>query len=71
MTFTSKTRYVLISAAIVTASIIQFARGYRLIIVLLGASLFLLIGNLTVYLSMAKERAQSRQRKRDYYANGS
>ena len=68
MTFSSRTRYLLTTAAIVTASLIQLLRGYRLIIVVVGAVVFLIVGNVTVYLSGSKERALRRQQKRDFYA---
>ncbi len=58
----------MISSAIVLASVIQLWRGYRPLIVIVGALTFLLAGNLMVYLSGAKERARRRERKRQYYA---
>ena len=69
MTFSARTRYLLVTAAIFTASAIQLVRGYRPIIVITGAVAFLFFGNLAVFLSGSKERALRRQRKRDYYAN--
>lgn len=68
MDFSARTRYVLVTLAIVTASVIQLVRGYRPIVVIVGAITFLLVGNGVVYLSGAKERAIRRQQKRDYYA---
>ena len=43
-------------------------RGYRLLIVAVGALTFLAVGNLLVYVSGARERAIRRKQKRDYYA---
>ncbi len=68
MEFTSNLRYLLVTLAIVTASVIQIVRGYRPLIVIVGAVAFLLFGNLAVYLSGSKERAIRRRQKRDYYA---
>ena len=68
MTFSAKARYLIVTAAILTASVIQLMRGYKLSIVIVGAASFIAVGNLMVYLSGSKERAIRRQRKRDYYA---
>lgn len=68
MSFSPKVRYLLVTLAIVTACVIQLARGYKPLIVAIGALAFLLIGNLTVYLSGSKERAIRRRQRRDYYA---
>jgi len=68
MTFSAKARYLLVSCAIVLASVIQLVRGYKPLIVIVGAVAFLIAGNLVVYLSGSKERAIRRQKKRDYYA---
>ena len=67
MEFTSTTRYVLVFLAILTGSTIEFFRGYRPLIVLVGFFSFLLFGFLAVYLAGSKERAIRRQQKRDYY----
>ncbi len=58
----------LVDGAILSASAIQLARGIKVLIVLVAAIAFLLVGNLTVYLAGSKQRAADRQRKRDYYA---
>ena len=68
MTFTARARYLIITAAILTASGIQLARGYRPLIVIVGALTFLFVGFLIVYLSGSKQRAIDRKRKHDYYA---
>jgi hypothetical protein len=68
MTFSTRARYLIITAAILTASVIQLVRGYRLLIVIIGAASFLFIGFLIVYLSGSKQRAIDRKRKYDYYA---
>ena len=68
MSFTATTRYALVTAAILTASVIQLVRGYRPLIVIVGALAFLLAGNATVYMAGSKERAVRRKQKRDYYA---
>ncbi len=68
MSFSPRTRYLLVTLAVLTASTIQFVRGYRPLIVIACAITFLAIGNLTVYLSGAKERTLRRRQKRDYYA---
>jgi len=68
MTFSTRARYLIITAAILTASLIQLVRGYRPLIVITGASTFLFVGFLIVYLSGSKQRAIDRKRKLDYYA---
>lgn len=69
MDFSPRVRYLLVNAAIVLASVIQLVRGYKPIIVIAGAVAFLLMGNLTVYFSGARQRAIRRQKKRDYYSS--
>jgi len=68
MTFSAKARSSLVTGAILLASVIQLVRGYRPLIVMVGAVVFLLVGNGVVYLSGSKERAIRRQQKRNYYA---
>jgi hypothetical protein len=68
MTFSTRTRYLLITGAVLTASVIQLLSGYKLVIVAVAAATFLFVGFLTVYLSGSKQRAIRRQQKRDYYA---
>lgn len=68
MTFSARSRYLLITAAILTASVIQLIRGYKVLIVAVGAVAFLCMGYLIVYLSGSKARAVRRQRERDYWA---
>ena len=68
MMFSARTRYMLISAAILTASAIQLISGYRWLIVLIGAVTFLFVGNLIVYLSGSKERAIRRKEEQNYWA---
>lgn len=68
MTFSARARYLILTAAIVTASVIQLVRGYRPLIVIIGAVSFLSVGFLIVYLSGSKQRAIDRKRKLDYYA---
>ncbi len=68
MNFTARTRYLLVTAAILTASAIQLYRGYKPIIVVTGALAFLFFGNLVVFLAGSKERALRRKQKRDYFA---
>ncbi len=68
MSFSAKTRYLLVTVAITVACVIQLTRGYPKIIVIVGGLAFLAMGNLVVYLSGAKERAIRKQRKRDFYA---
>jgi hypothetical protein len=68
MTFSAKARYLLVTGAILLASAIQLVRGYRPLIVIVGAVAFLVAGNGVVYLSGSKERAIRRQQKRNYYA---
>jgi hypothetical protein len=69
LSFTARTRYLLVSLAVLTAGAIQFWRGVRPIIVVSGVIAFLFFGNLVVFLAGSKERAIRRQRRRDYYAN--
>ena len=71
MTFSARARYLIIAAAILTASGIEVMRGYKLVIVALGGFTFLSIGFLMVYLSGSKQRALRRQQKRDYFAGNS
>ena len=68
MTFSTRARYLILTAAILTASVIQLVRGYRPLIVMIGAASFLFIGFLIVYLSGSKQRKIDRKRKLDYYA---
>ncbi len=67
MTFSARTRYLLLSGAIVLASAIQLLRGYRVLIVAVGCIAFLAMGNLLIYLSGSKARAERRQQRRDYF----
>ena len=71
MTFSTRARYLILTAAILTASVIQLLRGYRPLIVMVGAASFLSVGFLTVYLSGSKQRAIDRKRKLDFYAGNS
>ena len=71
MGFSARTRYLMVTGAIIIASLIQLVRGYRPLIVIVGLVTFLIVGNALVYLSGAKERKILRQRKRDYYAGKS
>jgi hypothetical protein len=71
MTFSARTRHLLITVAILTASVIELIRGYKPVIVIVGALTFLFAGNLIVYLSGSRERAIRLQKKRDYYAGNS
>ena len=70
MIFSARTRHLLVTAAILTASAIQLARGYKTVVVVTGVIAFLFFGNFVVYLAGSKERARRRQQKRDFYANG-
>lgn len=67
MSFSPQIRYLLVTVAILCASMIQLARGYRPIIVIVGSLGFLFFGNLMIFLSGSKERAARRQQKRDYF----
>ena len=68
MTIRHRTLYVIVDLAVVTASVIQLARGLRFVVIAVAAVVFLAVGNGTVYLAGSKQRAIDRQRKRDYYA---
>jgi len=68
MTFSTRARYLIITTAILTASVIQLIRGYRPLIVIVGAATFLCVGFLIVYFSGSKQRAIDRKQKYDYYA---
>ena len=68
MSFSPRTRYLLLTAAVLTASIIQLFRGYRPLVVFAGGLVFLVVGNAAIYLTGAKERAIRRQQKRNYWA---
>lgn len=71
MTFSARARYLLITGAVLTASVIQLLSGYRLVIVAVAAATFLFIGYLIVYLSGSRERAIRRKQRYDYYAGKS
>lgn len=71
MTFSAKTRHLMLSAAVLIACAIQLVRGYKLLIVIVAAVTFLAVGNLMIYLTGSKQRAIRRQQKRDYYAGNS
>ena len=64
----TRTKTIILNAAIVLASIIQLVRGYKPLIVIIAALTFFIFGNLTVYLLDTKARNQRRKQKRDYYA---
>lgn len=68
MSFSPRIRHLLVTLAILLASGIQLVRGYKPIIVIIGAIAFLIFGNAIVWLSGSKDRARRRQQKRDYYA---
>jgi len=68
MSFSARTRHLLVTGAILAASLVKLATGTKLVIVIVAAITFLAVGNLAVYLSGTKERAMRRQQKRDYYA---
>ncbi len=68
MMFSARTRYALISAAILTASVVQLINGYRPLIVVIAAATFLFVGNLIVYLSGSKQRAIRKRQKQEYWA---
>ena len=68
MSFSPRIRHLLLTAAVLTASVIQLVRGYRPLIVWIGAAAFLLFGNVAIYLTGTKERALRRQQRRDYWA---
>jgi hypothetical protein len=68
MSFSARTRYLLVTVAILAASLVKLATGTKPVIVIVAAATFLTVGNLAVYLSGSKERAIRRQQKRDYYA---
>ena len=71
MSFSPKMRYLLLNAAVMTACVIECARGYRWPVIVLGAVTFCFSGNLVLYLSGSKERAVRRQQKRKYWAGQS
>jgi hypothetical protein len=68
MSFSARTRYLLVTAAVVVASLTKLAMGTRPLIVGVALVTFLTAGNGAVWLSGAKERAKRLQQKRDYYA---
>jgi hypothetical protein len=68
MSFSARTRYLLVTAAVLVASVAKLAMGTRPLIVCVAAITFLAFGNGAVWLSGSKERAIRRQQKRDYYA---
>jgi hypothetical protein len=64
-----KLQYVLVNVAVVTASLIQLLRHKPLVIVIVAALTFFLVGNLTIWLGASRERAANRQRKIEYFRN--
>ena len=68
MSFSPKMRYLLVTAAVLVATLAKLAMGTRPLIVGVACATFLAAGNGAVWLSGAKERAIRRQQKRDYYA---
>ncbi len=68
MNFSPRTRYLLVSAAVIVASLAKLAMGTRPLIVGVALITFLIAGNGAVWLSGSKARAMRRQQKRDYYA---
>jgi hypothetical protein len=68
MSFTARTRYLLVTLAILTACAIQLLRGYKPVVVILAGLTFLIAGNLTVYAAGTKERAARRQQQREYWS---
>jgi hypothetical protein len=68
MSFSARTRYLLVTAAITVAALVKLAMGTRPLIVGVAFLTFLVAGNVAVWLSGSKERAIRRQQKRDYYA---
>jgi hypothetical protein len=71
MTLSARARHLLLTAAVLTAAVIQLLRGYKPVIVIVGCVAFLFAGNLMVYLTGSRERAIRLQKKRDYYAGRS
>ena len=67
MTLSHRSQYLIVTAAILTASAIQLYRGYHPGVVFTGAVVFLLVGNSVVFLAGSAERARRRRAKRDYY----
>jgi hypothetical protein len=65
---TTRTKAILINAAIIVACAIQLVRGYRPLIVAIAGLTFLLAGNTIVYLSGAKQRAIRREQQREYWS---
>jgi hypothetical protein len=68
MSFSTKARYLLVTAAVIVAALAKFAMGTRPLIVGVALVTFLIAGNGAVWLSGSKQRAIRRQQKRDYYA---
>lgn len=68
MSFTARTRYLLVTLAILTACVIQLFRGYKVVIVVVAGLAFLIAGNTAVYLSGSKERAIRRQQQREFWS---
>ncbi len=68
MSFTARTRYLLVTLAILTACVIQLLRGYKLIIVVVAGLAFLIACNTAVYLAGSKERAIRRQQQREFWS---
>ena len=65
----TRIQYALVNLAVLTASIIQLLRHKPLVVVILAALTFFVVGNLTVYLGGGRQRAIERQRKIDYFRN--
>ena len=68
MNFNSPTRHGLVTGAILLASAIEMMRGYKPLVVVFSALIFVVLGNGVIYLAGSKERAMRKRAKQDYYA---
>ena len=68
MNFNIKARHGLITGAILLASAIEIMRGYKAVVVVVSALVFLAVGNGLIYFAGAKQRNLRKQAKRDFYA---
>jgi hypothetical protein len=71
MTFSARTRHLLLSFAILVAGVIELWLGKQLVVIAICVGTFLLFGNFMIYATGSKERKMRKQQRYDYYAGKS
>jgi Flp pilus assembly protein TadB len=69
MPFSPRIRYLLVTLAILLASLVEWLRGISPVVVIVAAIAFLAAGNFMVYRSGSAARARRRQQELDYWTN--